>query len=123
MRGGELSNYTAPAVGVRFEWIIYNAGKLNQPGKAFMESLMSKEVNAYIFTMLGERKAMAFCYKWHVPYSTIFGCESTLEIAELCVAHKMLVYYDTDDRLLELVAGRGTVQTSTIKWEQPVGYQ
>jgi hypothetical protein len=119
MLGGDLSKIKAPVVGIRFEHILYNFGKPNQPGRAFVEDLMfNRECNVYLFTCLPERKAKAWCLKWNVPYTEVFGAETVYELVDLAVAHELMAYYDTDDRVLEAVSSRGKQQTATTKWEQ-----
>lgn len=118
MRSGDLSNELGYIVGIRYEAVLYNFGKVNQPGKAFLENLFQTSCNIYLLTLLDERKAKAWCYKWGCPYTQLIQAESLLEIPEICVANKMLAYYDTDDRVLEAVRARGNPRTEAIKWNQ-----
>lgn len=118
MKGGTLSNQVAPGVGVRFEHCVYNYGKINQPGRAFLDKLLNIDCNIYLITMLGERKVKSICYKWGLPYTYVLQADSTLEISELCRAHHLQIYYDTDDRVLEAVSARGNPKTEAQKWIQ-----
>lgn len=120
MRGGELSNELGTTLGIRFENVVYDFGKVNQPGKAFLEHLQSTNINVYLVTLLEERKAHAWCYKWGIVYQRVIQADSTLEIPDIAVANKFLVYYDTDDRILEAVSARGNPQTKAVKWQQPL---
>lgn len=122
VRYGNLSNELAHSIGVRFEHIVYNFGKVNQPGKALCEDLLQKDCNLYFFTLLPERKVKSWCYKWGVMYTNVIKADSTLEIPELCRAHVLLAYFDTDDRLLQAVRERGNPPIDAIKWEQPLGF-
>lgn len=120
MRSGNLSNELAHVIGVRFENVIYNYGKVNQPGKAFCEDLLQKNCNLYFVTTLHQNKVRSWCFKWGVGYTNILVADSLLEIPELCRAHHMLAYFDTDDRLLQSVRDRGTPRIEAIKWSQPL---
>lgn len=118
MRTGNLSNEVAKGVGIRFENVLYDFGKANQPGKAFVENLVTKGLNIYLLTLNDERKSKAWCWRHAVAYTQLFQCESTMEIADVVQAHGLLAYYDTDDRVLEAVASRGKQQVYTQKWQQ-----
>lgn len=120
MDRGDLSNDLAPAVGVRFEHVLYNFGKVNEPGKAYVESLLRRDINLYLYTTLPDRKVRAWCYHWGVLYTRVISAESTLEIPELCRAHKLMLYVDTDDHILQAVSERGNPQIQIKKWEQPI---
>lgn len=121
MKHGDLSNEMAPVIGLRFENIVYNFGKVNGPGKALCEGLLSRDCNLYLFSTLPERKVASWCYKWGLGYTRIIEAAGPLEIPELCINHHLTVYYDTDERLLAEVSMRGNPQIRTIKWEQPLG--
>lgn len=118
MRGGELGTALAPCIAVRLENVVYNFGKVNQPGKAFLEDLVHKGINVYLITLNDERKMKAWCYKWHIPYTQLWQLDSVFEIPEWTVAHSLAAYYDTDDRVLEAVSSRGREQVYAQKWEQ-----
>lgn len=118
MRGGNLSNETARGVGVRFEHVLYDFGKVNPPGRAFIEKLVAQGLNIYLLTLNDERKSKAWCVRHNIAYTHLFQCESTLEIAEVAQEHGLLAYYDTDDRVLEAVASRGKEQVYAQKWQQ-----
>lgn len=118
MRGGNLSNRSARGVGIRFEHVLYDHGKVNQPGRAFIESLVAQGLNIYLLTLNDERKSKAWCVRHNIAYTYLFQCDSTLEIAEVAQEHGLLAYYDTDDRVLEAVASRGREQIHAQKWQQ-----
>ena len=120
MEKGNLSNTLARPVGVRFEAVVYNFGKVNPPGKALCERLLTQDCNLYLYSSLFERKVKAVCYKWSIPYSRVYGDLSPLEIPELVWAHKLVLYIDTDDRLLQGISERGNPQVETKKWTQPL---
>lgn len=122
MKGGQLSNKLAPGVGIFFEQVVYNFGKLNEPGKAFLEHLISIDCNIYLFTLLSHRKVAAWCFKWAVPYTGIIEADSILELPQLSQAHHLSVFFATDDRLLEAVRSRGNPQIEAKKWEQNEQY-
>lgn len=119
---GDLSNELATKVAIRFEAVIYNFGKVNKEGEAFVESCMNKGFNVLLVTLLPERKAMAWCYKWCVPYTQLVQASSTLEIPEILHYHHVVAYFDTDERLLAEVAMRGNPQIEAMKWEQTGGF-
>lgn len=120
MRGGDLTSQLAPAVGVIFEEIVrdFTTGKPNPPGKAFLESLVNKNFNIYLLTLMDERKTRAFCFKWAIPYTNVIQCDSVLEVPEVCWAHHLSVFYSTNERLLESVRSRGNPRCEAKKWEQ-----
>lgn len=120
MRAGDLSANAAPAVGVRFENVLYNFGKVNTPGKAFVEDLLQKDVNIFLLTLMDERKVRAWCYKWNIPYTQVFQAESKFELIDIAIAHKLVVLYDTDERVLEMASARGKHQMATVRWEQTI---
>lgn len=103
MRGGDLSNEPARGIGFRFEGVLKAEQKLNKAAKAYLESVGSLNVNRIIITLEEARKAMAFCYKWSIPYYKVIQVESEFEIVEVCNEHKLLYYYDADRSVVENV--------------------
>lgn len=119
MLNGDLSNNIGQVVAVKFEAVVYNFGKVNKPGKAYLEDLLYQgDKNILLITQMPERKVMAWCYKWAVPYSNVIQVDSVLEIPEITLAHHVSIYYDTDDRVLEQVRSRGKTRTLAIQWTQ-----
>jgi hypothetical protein len=118
MRAGNLSSETAGGIGIRFEHVLYDFGKVNQPGRAFAENMVVKGLNIFLFTLNDERKSKAWCLKHNIPYTYLFECDSVLEIAEIVQAHGLLAFYDTDDRALEAITSRGRQRVHAQKWQQ-----
>lgn len=119
MRYGDLSSEAAPKVAVRLEAVVYNFGKVNLEGKAFLESTADKGFNVLLLTLLDFRKMMAWCYKWGIPYTQIIEADSTLEIPDLLKNHHVVAYFDTDDRLLSEVRFRCN-RTEAVQWQQEI---
>lgn len=116
MRGGNLSNELAPAMGIRFENIIKTVdGKLNRAAKAYLEKLDSQDIRLVVITT-DKRRALAFMTKWRVPYSQVLEAESSYEIAELCRENDFIFYFDVDTDVLHSVRSRGP-KIAAEKWE------
>lgn len=116
MRGGNLSNDVARGIGVRFEGVLKTqSGGFSTEGKRYLESVGSLEINRFIITTGSERKAMAFCYKWSIPYFRVIEASSDLEIANICNEHAFLFYYDVDRRVIENVNSRSR-GVKAIQW-------
>lgn len=108
MKGGDISNDPAPAMGIRFERVIKTSeGKLNRTAKAFIETLGRLECNIHIITTEDPRRCMAFLVKWRVPFTRVIGADSTLEIPDICREQHLLTYYDLDKDILQNVNSRG----------------
>lgn len=118
MLGGDISNETAPGVGVRFERIIRTQqGRLNRSAKAYLQSLVQLDVNIHIITTGDSRKCMAFCAKWAVPYSKVIAAESDLEIPDIVNENVFIYYYDVDKNLLSNVNSRSRGSEAKL-WTQ-----
>jgi hypothetical protein len=120
MRSGNLDNRLAIKIGIRAEAVIFNFGALNKPGKAFAEASVAKGFNVLLVTLLEERKIQALCYKWAVPYTQCVQASSNLEIPEILLAHGVVAYADTDERLLSEISMRGNPRIEAIKWTQEI---
>lgn len=119
MRAGDLDNTAAPAVGFRFEEVVYLYGKIDAGARAQLEyNLFTRDYNVYLISLLPERKVAAKCFKWNVPYTRVIHVDSLLEIPEVCKAHRMLEYFDRDEKVLENVGMTG-FQTKGTKWTSP----
>lgn len=121
MLHGELSNETAPGVGMRFERVIKTEeGKLNRSAKAYLQSINRLDVNLYIITTGDRRKVLAFLVKWGVPYYEVVSADSLFEIADICRELELLTYYDVDKDVLHNVGKRGKIPTKGELW---TGYE
>lgn len=120
MRQGDLSQDLAPAVGFRFERLIRTEqGKLNKAVKGFIQNVLGRlDSNVYIITTEDERKAIAFCVKWGVPYTRVIQADSLLEIPDICIENHLVSYYDYDTHVLQNVRARGKERTDAIQWTQ-----
>ena len=119
MRLGDLDNSIAPAVAFRFENVIYLYGQIDQGARAALEyNMFQRDCNVYILTLMSQRKVMAKCLKWAVPYTRVIQVDSALEIPEICKVHRILEYYDRDEKILENVGTTG-FQTKATKWTSP----
>lgn len=120
MRHGDLSKAMVPSIAVRWEYVVWDptGGKPNLVGKAHLEKLYNNELLVILITSADERKAKAKCYKWNIPYSKLLGVDSVLEIPEIAQAHKIIAYWDVDQRVLDNVKSSGPAQIETFKWEQ-----
>lgn len=117
MRHGNISNELAPSVGMRFERVIKTEeGKLNRAAKAFLSSKALADINTYIITTGEYRKALAFCVKWHIPYTAIIKADSTLEVPDIVREHDMVQYWDTDINILQNVNSRGSGKVDVNQW-------
>lgn len=117
MRHGDLSNELAPAIGIRFEGVIKTEeGKLNKAAKAFLSSRSLQDINTYIITTGARRSALAFCVKWHIPYTDIIQADSTLEVPDIVREHDMIQYWDTDNLILQNVNSRGSGRVEVKQW-------
>ena len=119
MRLGDLDNTVAPAVAFRFENVLYMYGKVDRSARAEVQkNMFQRNCNVYLITMLEERKVQAKCFKWAIPYTRVIQVESALEIPEICSIHRVLEYYDRDEKVLENIGTTG-FQTKAIKWTSP----
>lgn len=117
MRSGDISNEPASAVGMRFERVIKTEeGKLNRSAKAHLQYLGRLNINRYVITTGDSRKAIAFLYKWDVPYFRVISADSTLEIPEIVREHDMLAYYDADREIVNNVNSRGHGKVDAKLW-------
>lgn len=117
MRFGDISNERAAGMGIRFELIVRGQdGSLNKQGKGFLERLASSEFNIYVITTGDKRKTLAYLAKWNVPYNYVLDAETLFEIADLCIEHKLIQYYDTDTHVVSNVISRGKQRTEGVLW-------
>lgn len=117
MRAGDISDEVAPAIGLRFERVIKTEeGKLNRSAKAYLLSIARLDVNIHILTTGDPRRCMAFCLKWGVPYHRVIGCESTLEIPDVCREQDLLTFYDMDKTILQNINSRGYGKIEAKQW-------
>lgn len=121
MRGGNISNDIAPAIGFRFERLIKTEeGKLNRHVKGYIEQVIGDlDLNVYIITTNGQRKALSFCYKWGIPYTRIIQADSLLEIPEIVNENSLLTYYDLDLDVVQNVNSRGRKGVKAELWMHP----
>ena len=124
MKHGDISAASAPIVGVRFEAIVRNFtnNTPNQKGVAYLESLLNLDCSILLLTLMDRRKALAFCYKWNVPYQKLVQIDSVLEIPQLLQAHKAQIYWDTNSKVIENVRSSGPIQINAKLWEESLGH-
>lgn len=118
MRGGDLSNEVAPAMGIRFERVVKTEeGRLNKALKGYLQSLSrSVDVNVYIISTTERRKALSFLLKWAVPYNEVIHADSLIEIPDIVREHNMLTYYDLDRNVVQNVNSRGSGKIDAKLW-------
>lgn len=118
MKFGDLSNKLAPIIGFRFENVIRKEdGKLNTAASAFIQDrVLATGCNVYIITSGERRKALAFCVKYNVQWTQVIEVDSILEIPEVCIANKMLIYYDTNKEVLYNINARGKDRVKAQEW-------
>lgn len=117
MRGGDLSNDLAPAIGIRFERVLRTEeGRLNKAAKAFIERISSVDANIFIVTTGDRRKALAFLTKWRVLFSQVVQADSTLEIPDICREQDFITYYDLDKAIIQNLNTRGNKKTKGELW-------
>lgn len=121
MRGGNISNDVAPAIGFRFERLIKTEeGKLNRHVKGYIEQVLGDlDLNVYIITTNGQRKALSFCYKWGIPYTRIIQADSVLEIPDIANENTLLTYYDLDLDVVQNVNSRARKEVKAEQWMHP----
>lgn len=118
MRGGDISNEPAPAMGIRFERVIKtDEGKLNRAAKAYLERLASMDLTIYIITTGDKRKCLSFLVKWGVVYNNVVEADSLLEISDIARENQFITYYDVDTDVLHNVRSRGQNRTAAELWE------
>lgn len=118
MKFGDLSNDLAPIVGFRFEKVIKKSdGKLNKQVKSYMQDVLLKTgCNLYILTTGDRKKALSFCVKYNIPWTQVIEIDSVLEIPEVCIENKMIVYYDNDGEVVYNVNSRGKERVTAQAW-------
>lgn len=117
MRGGDLSNELAPAIGFRFEEVIKTAeGKLNRAAKGFIEQVGRLNTNIYIITTGPQRKALAFIVKWGIPYTHVIEAETRLEVADIAREHDLITFFDVDTEVILNLNTRGNKKVKGELW-------
>lgn len=118
MKGGDLSNESAPGMGVRFEKVIKTEeGKLNKSLKGYLQYVTrSVDVNIFVITTNDRRRALAFLTKWGVPYNEVIEADSSLEIPDIVRENNLLTYFDLDKELLSNIKARGNEKVRAELW-------